>query len=84
MASGDVVVTCFRLQEAAPVNGILVGEGTYRATQRLIEYREAAAVEVKGKEEPLRPWLATALQETPAARASSSSAARPSSTSCAR
>ena len=32
MASGDVVNTAARLQSAAPVNGILVGEATYRAT----------------------------------------------------
>ena len=33
MASGDVVNTAARLQAAAPVNGILVGETTYRATR---------------------------------------------------
>ena len=32
MASGDVVNTAARLQAAAPVNGILVDETTYRAT----------------------------------------------------
>src|SRR6059058_411937 len=41
MASGDVVNTAARLQSAAPVNGILVGESTYRATSQMIEYREA-------------------------------------------
>src|SRR5205823_13014463 len=49
MASGDVVNTAARLQSAAPVNGILVGEATYRATRDTIEYREAAPVEAKGK-----------------------------------
>jgi DNA-binding SARP family transcriptional activator/class 3 adenylate cyclase/tetratricopeptide (TPR) repeat protein len=66
MASGDVVVTCFRLQQAAPVNGILVGEGTYRATHRLVDYREGDnPVAAKGKEEPLRTWVATALRDAP-------------------
>jgi DNA-binding SARP family transcriptional activator/class 3 adenylate cyclase/tetratricopeptide (TPR) repeat protein len=65
MASGDVVVTSFRLQEAAPVNGILVGEGTYRATHRLVDYREGDPVAAKGKEEPLRAWVATALRDAP-------------------
>src|SRR5437870_13131400 len=37
MASGDVVNTAARLQSAAPVDGILVGELTYRATERMIE-----------------------------------------------
>src|SRR6266487_5627024 len=32
MAAGDVVNTTARLQSAAPINGILVGETTYRAT----------------------------------------------------
>ena len=33
MVAGDVVNTAARLQSAAPVNGILVGESTYRATR---------------------------------------------------
>ena len=41
MAAGDVVNTTARLQSAAPVNGVLVGEGTYRATRHAIEYRAA-------------------------------------------
>src|SRR5436190_117564 len=52
MASGDVVNTAARLQAAAPVNGILVGEATYRATGSQIEYRGAEAVEAKGKSQP--------------------------------
>jgi class 3 adenylate cyclase len=37
MAAGDVVNTAARLQTAAPVNGILVGERTFRVTQTVIE-----------------------------------------------
>ena len=58
MVAGDVVNTAARLQSAAPVNGILVGEGTYRATRQTIEYREAAPVEAKGKAEPVKVWEA--------------------------
>jgi class 3 adenylate cyclase len=58
MVSGDVVNTAARLQGAAPVNGILVGEATYRATRHAIEYREAPAVEAKGKSEPVKVWEA--------------------------
>ncbi len=58
MAAGDVVNTTARLQSAAPVNGILVGESTYRATRNAIEYREAAPVEAKGKVDPLQVWEA--------------------------
>ena len=42
LVAGDVVNTASRLQAAAPVNGILVGETTYNATSRAIEYREVA------------------------------------------
>src|SRR5213592_891121 len=56
MAAGDVVNTTARLQTAAPTNGILAGETTYRATSETIEYREHAAVEAKGKEEPVVVW----------------------------
>jgi len=62
MVSGDVVNTAARLQSAAPVNGILVGEGTYRATRHVIEYRNAEAVEAKGKSEPVKVWEAVAAR----------------------
>ncbi|CAN5167977.1 hypothetical protein BH09ACT13_BH09ACT13_07160 [soil metagenome] len=58
MVSGDVVNTAARLQSAAPVNGILVDETTFRATERAIEYREANPVEAKGKAEPIPVWEA--------------------------
>ena len=58
MVAGDVVNTAARLQGAAPVNGILVGEGTYRATRHAIDYRDAPAVEAKGKAEPVKVWEA--------------------------
>jgi class 3 adenylate cyclase/tetratricopeptide (TPR) repeat protein len=56
MAAGDVVNTAARLQSAAPVNGILVGETTYRATAETIDYHEHPSVEAKGKEEPIPVW----------------------------
>ncbi|MGN6171358.1 MAG: ATP-binding protein [Streptosporangiaceae bacterium] len=62
MAAGDVVNTAARLQAAAPINGILVGERTYRATQSVIEYRPAGPVEAKGKREPVPVWEAVAAR----------------------
>src|SRR5436853_2916057 len=53
MATGDVVNTAARMQTAAPVNGILVGEQTYHATASEIEYRPVDAIVAKGKEEPV-------------------------------
>jgi tetratricopeptide (TPR) repeat protein len=58
MAAGDVVNTAARLQSAAPTNGILVGETTYRATSERIDYREHPAVEAKGKEAAIPVWEA--------------------------
>src|SRR5947199_4848249 len=62
MVAGDVVNTAARLQGAAPVNGILVGEGTYRATRQTIDYREAPPVEAKGKAEPVKVWEAVSAR----------------------
>ena len=56
LASGDVLNTAARLQAAAPVDGILVGEQTFRATERAIDYREHEPVLAKGKAEPVRVW----------------------------
>ena len=58
MASGDVVNTAARLQSAAPVNGVLVDETTYRATRHAVDYEDAEAVEAKGKAEPIAVWEA--------------------------
>src|SRR5215475_10491878 len=62
MAAGDVVNTAARLQAAAPVNGILVGERTFRATQPVIEYRQVAPVAAKGNREPVPVWEAVAAR----------------------
>jgi len=56
MAAGDVVNTAARLQSAAPVDGIVVDEATYRATERRIEFAAAEPVEAKGKSEPVPVW----------------------------
>ncbi|MFZ0343003.1 MAG: AAA family ATPase [Gaiellaceae bacterium] len=58
MAAGDVVNTAARLQAAAPVNGVLVGETTYRATRETIDYAEHEPVSAKGKAEPVPVWEA--------------------------
>jgi class 3 adenylate cyclase/tetratricopeptide (TPR) repeat protein len=58
MAAGDVVNTTARMQTAAPLNGVLVGDHTFRATRDAIDYRAAEPVEAKGKSEPIRVWHA--------------------------
>jgi class 3 adenylate cyclase len=58
MVAGDVVNTAARMQAAAPVNGVLVGETAYWATRDAIGYREAPPVQAKGKAEPIAVWEA--------------------------
>ena len=58
MASGDVVNTAARLQSSAPVDGVLVDETTYRATNQVIAFRPAKPVLAKGKEQPIPAWEA--------------------------
>ncbi len=56
IVAGVVVNTAARLQEIAPVGGIVVAEGTYRGTRNLVEYEELEPVSVKGRTEPVSLW----------------------------
>src|SRR2546421_1922844 len=58
MAAGDIVNATARIETAAPTNGILVGETTYRATANAIDYGEPSTIEAKGKEDPVVVWEA--------------------------
>jgi predicted ATPase len=69
MVVGDVVNTASRLQAAAPIGGILVGEETYQATRDSIVYSPAEAVEAKGKAEPVVAWVALRPKRQPGERA---------------
>ncbi|MDQ2910215.1 MAG: AAA family ATPase [Actinomycetota bacterium] len=62
-AAGDVMNTAARLQSAAPTDGILVGELTYRATHEAIEYRDHEPIEAKGKAEPVPVWEAVGVRQ---------------------
>jgi class 3 adenylate cyclase/tetratricopeptide (TPR) repeat protein len=63
LVTGDVVNTASRIESAAPVNGIAVGEQTHRATRHIFEYEALDPVAVKGKVEPLSLWQARAVRE---------------------
>ncbi len=71
MVAGDVVNTASRLQAAAPVNGVVVGEETYLSTRDVVEYAATAPVVAKGKEHPVKAWVAV--------RATTAAGERPSS-----
>jgi class 3 adenylate cyclase len=68
LVAGDVVNTASRLQGFAPVNGVLVGEETYRATRSIVEYEAVEAVSVKGKSAPVTAWLALSATAPPGER----------------
>ena len=87
MVAGDVINTAARLQSAAPVDGILVGEQTYRATERRDRVPRGRAVEAKGKSEPVPVWEArrgalAASASTSAARRRDARRARRASSTC--
>jgi class 3 adenylate cyclase/tetratricopeptide (TPR) repeat protein len=58
---GDAVNVASRLQSAAPVGGILVGERTRRAAAQAASFRELAPLILKGKAEPVDVWEVTGL-----------------------
>jgi predicted ATPase len=58
MVAGDVVNTASRLQNAAPVNGIVVGAETHRLTRDAIVYEPLDPVVAKGKADAVEAWLA--------------------------
>ena len=62
---GDVVNTAARLQGVAPVNGVVVGEATWRATRALFEYEQLAPVRVKGKADPVPIWRLLGARSRP-------------------
>ena len=58
LATGDVVNTAARLQSAAPVDHVLVGDETYRLTRNAIRYEQIDPIDAKGKREAVPAWLA--------------------------
>ena len=61
LVTGDVVNTAARIQSAAPVNGVAVGEQTYRATSRVFDY-EPLPPAGEGKAKPVALWQAKAAR----------------------
>jgi class 3 adenylate cyclase/tetratricopeptide (TPR) repeat protein len=58
LVTGDVVNTAARIQSQAPVNGVAVGDSTFRATERVFEYEPLDSIEAKGKAQPVAVWQA--------------------------
>jgi class 3 adenylate cyclase len=68
MVAGDVVNTAARLQTAAPVDTILVGEETFRSTRSTVEYEQVEPIAAKGKQAPVLAWRALAAARAPGER----------------
>jgi class 3 adenylate cyclase/tetratricopeptide (TPR) repeat protein len=58
LVAGDLVNTAARLQAAAPVGSVLVGEATQRAASSAIAFEEAGDQVLKGKMSPVPAWRA--------------------------
>ncbi len=56
---GDTVNTAWRLQEAAPEGGVLIGEETKCECEGAIRSESIGPISVKGKGTPLAAWLAS-------------------------
>jgi predicted ATPase len=65
---GDTVNTAARLQAAAPPEGVLLGEQTHAACAHAIACESREPILAKGKEAPLRGWLARGVTSAPAER----------------
>src|SRR3954454_7595155 len=53
---GDTVNVAARLQSAAEIGSITVGERTVRGTREAVDYHELEPLTVKGKREPVNAW----------------------------
>ena len=62
LVTGDPVNTAARLEQAAPVDGILLGELTYRLVRDAVEATELEPLELKGKAERVRAWELAGLR----------------------
>ena len=67
---GDTVNVAARLQAAAPVGGVLVGERTRRLSADSVAYRAIEPLVLKGKSEPVPAWEAVELEAETQATAS--------------
>jgi class 3 adenylate cyclase/tetratricopeptide (TPR) repeat protein len=57
LATGDIVNTASRLQNAAPTGGVIVDAETRRLTRHAFAYEELPPVVAKGKRGPIAAWL---------------------------
>jgi class 3 adenylate cyclase len=66
LVTGDTVNTAARLEQAAPVGGILIGELTHRLVAHAVLAEPADPVSAKGKSEPVPAWRLLGIAGTSA------------------
>src|SRR4051812_26675345 len=74
---GDTVNVAARLQAAAEVGAVTVGERTMRATRDAIDYRRLEPLDLKGKSEPVPAWEAVGMVTATPRRQTVDAAAAP-------
>ncbi|MBN1484877.1 MAG: tetratricopeptide repeat protein [Chloroflexia bacterium] len=62
-ALGDTVNLAHRLEQAAPMNGILISYDTYRHVHGVFELQPLEPLQVKGKREPVQVYLVGQAKE---------------------
>ena len=60
-ATGEAVNLAARLQQAAPVDSILIGSGAHRLTLGRFEVEDEGPVEIKGRADPVWAWRVVCL-----------------------
>ena len=65
-ATGEAVNIAARLQQAAPVNTIMIGQGAHRLTLGRFEVEDEGPVEIRGRAEPVWAWRVICLAGGPA------------------
>jgi class 3 adenylate cyclase/tetratricopeptide (TPR) repeat protein len=67
-AMGDVVNTASRLQTHAAGGQVIVGEETFLATSSVFRYEALGLLQARGREEPIRAWIAHEALTAPGRR----------------
>jgi class 3 adenylate cyclase len=65
-ATGDTVNTAARLEEVAEVGQVVIGPATHTAIAEVAVARRLDPIAIKGKRDPVAPWVLEGLRERPA------------------
>jgi class 3 adenylate cyclase len=65
-ATGDTVNTAARLEEVAEVGQVVIGPATHEAIADVAVARRLDPIAIKGKRDPVAPWVLEGLRERPA------------------